>query len=34
MRAELIEQNLPRTLDLFATLSEAGLGFDSALSRI
>ncbi len=33
-RLELIEQDLPLALELFATLSEAGLGFDSALTRI
>ncbi|MDX1926558.1 MAG: type II secretion system F family protein [Pirellulaceae bacterium] len=33
-RVELIEQDLPLALELFATLSEAGLGFDSALTRI
>ena len=33
-RVELIERDLPLALELFATLSEAGLGFDSALTRI
>lgn len=33
-RVELVEQDLPLALELLATLSEAGLGFDSALSRI
>lgn len=33
-RVELIEQDLPVALDLMATLSESGLGFDSTLSRI
>ena len=34
VRVEKIEQDLPITLELLATLSEAGLGFDSALSRV
>jgi len=29
-----VEQDLPLALELFATLAEAGLGFDSALGRI
>lgn len=33
-RLAAIEEDLPLALDLFATLAEAGLGFDSALSRI
>ena len=33
-RVELVEQDLPLALELLATLSEAGLGFDSALGRI
>lgn len=33
-RIELIEQDLPLAMELLATLSEAGLGFDTALSRI
>ncbi|HEX4148100.1 MAG TPA: type II secretion system F family protein [Pirellulales bacterium] len=33
-RVEKIEQDLPVTLELLATLSEAGLGFDSALARV
>jgi tight adherence protein C len=33
-RVESIEQDLPVTLELLATLSEAGLGFDAALSRV
>jgi tight adherence protein C len=33
-RIELVEQDLPLALELLATLSEAGLGFDSALSRV
>jgi tight adherence protein C len=33
-REEAVEQDLPLLLDLFSTLSEAGLGFDSALERI
>lgn len=33
-RVELVEQDLPLAMELLATLSEAGLGFDSALSRI
>lgn len=34
MRVELIEQDLPLALELLSTLSEAGLGFDAALTRI
>ncbi len=33
-RVMLIEQDLPLALELFATLSEAGAGFDAAMSRI
>lgn len=33
-RVALIEQDLPLAMELMATLSEAGLGFDSALLRI
>ena len=34
LRVESVEQDLPIALDLLATLSEAGLGFDTGLSRI
>lgn len=33
-RVLLVEQDLPLTLELLATLSQAGLGFDAALTRI
>jgi tight adherence protein C len=33
-RVELVEQDLPLTLELLSTLSEAGLGFDAALLRV
>jgi pilus assembly protein TadC len=33
-RVEAIEQDLPVTLELLATLSEAGLGFDAAMERV
>jgi tight adherence protein C len=33
-RVRDVEQDMPLALELFATLAEAGLGFDSALSRI
>jgi tight adherence protein C len=33
-RVAMIEQDLPLAMELMATLSEAGLGFDSALQRI
>ena len=33
-RARAIEQDLPLALELFATMAEAGLGFDAALSKI
>lgn len=33
-RVELVEQDLPLALELLSTLSEAGLGFDAAMSRI
>jgi tight adherence protein C len=33
-RVRELERDLPLTLELFATLAEAGLGFDAALSRI
>lgn len=31
---ESVEQDLPITLDLFATLAEAGFGFDAALAQV
>jgi tight adherence protein C len=34
LRMELVEQDLPLALELLSTLSEAGLGFDTALTRI
>jgi tight adherence protein C len=34
LRIELVEQDLPLALELLSTLSEAGLGFDTALTRI
>jgi tight adherence protein C len=34
LRAEMVERDLPLALELLSTLSEAGLGFDAALSRI
>jgi tight adherence protein C len=34
LRVEQVEQDLPLSLELLATLSEAGLGFDAALHRI
>lgn len=34
MRIALVEQDLPLALELLSTLSEAGLGFDAALTRI
>ena len=34
VRVQQFEQDLPIYLELFATLSEAGLGFDAALDRI
>jgi tight adherence protein C len=34
LRVELVEQDLPLALELLSTLSEAGLGFDTALTRI
>jgi len=34
LRVQQIEQDMPVTLELLATLAEAGLGFDAALSRI
>jgi pilus assembly protein TadC len=34
MRVRAIEQDLPLALELFATMAEAGLGFDAALARI
>jgi tight adherence protein C len=34
LRVEAIERELPISLDLLATLSEAGLGFDAGLARI
>ncbi len=33
-RVEAVEQDLPISLELLATLSEAGLGFDGALARV
>jgi tight adherence protein C len=33
-RLRAIEQDLPLALELFATMAEAGLGFDAALSKI
>ncbi len=33
-RVSAIEQDLPLVLELFATMGEAGLGFDAALSKI
>lgn len=33
-RVTQVEQDLPLTLDLLATLAESGLGFDSAIARI
>ena len=33
-RVALVEQDLPITLELLATLGEAGMGFDAALDRI
>lgn len=33
-RVEQVEQDLPLALELLSTLSEAGLGFDTALTRI
>jgi len=33
-RVVAVEEDLPLALDLFATLAEAGLGFDAALNRI
>jgi len=33
-RVESVEQDLPLALELFATMAEAGLGFDAALTRI
>ena len=33
-RIEQVEQDLPISLELLSTLSEAGLGFDAALSRV
>ena len=33
-RVSAIEQDLPLALELFATMAEAGLGFDAALARI
>ena len=33
-RVEQVEQDLPIALELLSTLSEAGLGFDAALSHI
>ncbi|MBI5363314.1 MAG: type II secretion system F family protein [Planctomycetes bacterium] len=33
-RVRLVEQDLPTTLDLLATMSESGLAFDSALDKV
>lgn len=33
-RVRAIEQDLPLALELFATMAEAGLGFDAALARV
>lgn len=33
-RVQEVEQDLPVTLDLLATMSETGLGFDSALTKV
>ncbi len=33
-RVEKVEQDLPLSLELLSTLSEAGLGFDAALARV
>jgi tight adherence protein C len=33
-RMQAIEEDLPLALELFATMAEAGLGFDAALARI
>jgi tight adherence protein C len=33
-RVSAVEQDLPLALELFATMAEAGLGFDAALTRI
>src|SRR5262249_50056568 len=33
-RVSAIEQDLPLVLELFATMAEAGLGFDAALTKI
>ena len=33
-RVRLVEQDLPTTLDLLATMSESGLAFDSALEKV
>lgn len=33
-RVQAIEQDLPLALELFATMADAGLGFDAALSKI
>jgi tight adherence protein C len=33
-RVQAVEQDLPLALELFATMAEAGLGFDAALSKI
>jgi tight adherence protein C len=33
-RMEVVEQDLPLALELFATLSEAGMAFDAALERV
>jgi tight adherence protein C len=33
-RVRAVEQDLPLTLELFATMADAGLGFDAALAKI
>src|SRR5204862_4560926 len=33
-RVRAIEQDLPLALELFATMAEAGLGFDAALTNV
>ena len=34
MRVKAIEQDLPLVLELFATMAEAGLGFDAAITKV
>ena len=33
-RVRAVEQDLPLVLELFATMGEAGLGFDAALAKV